>query len=442
MSDIAISIHTDDGKIHDIDAPADITTQECVCELLQGLELARTGVSADEWRLFDKNTGRALDPKLTLGQSGVCSGHALSLRKTSASESVACARCRIENPTGSRFCKSCGSVLGVHELQSDVKIHVVTLDGKSHSTEVALRLKASTLLAEFSDSPKMASEAEDAAPLYLVDQETGTALDPVKSLLENGVREGHHLCVRQAAPVAQMPIRAEKPIRVPSGTPIISPRKQRKFKARDLAGISIGVLVLLGVAGFLTYNHKPPAITVSPGASSLWASQRQEFKAIFSNGSDQQVRWSINPEIGSISSQGLYVAPPVIDAYHALEVTAKSKTHPEMAASAIIMLQQSSDPSYRKPEPAEPVEITLAPHSTSLWALEQQKFKPHIQGTTNTAVTWSLDPPVGTISHNGLYTAPARTMARRSVRIIATSQADITKSAEAVIALKPSIAGR
>jgi hypothetical protein len=252
MTDIAISIHTDDGKIHDIDAPVDITTQECVCELLQGLELTRLGVSPEEWRLFDKNTGRALDPKLTLGRNGVSSGHALSLRNAPAGEGAACARCRIENPTGSRFCKSCGSVLGIHELQDDVKIHVVTLDGKSHSTEVALWLKASTLLAEFSESPEMVPEVEDAAPFYLVDLETGIALDPAKSLVENGVREGHRLCVRQAAPVAQRPVPAEKPIGVLSGTPSLSPRKQVKIKARNLAGISIGIFVFLGVAGFLT----------------------------------------------------------------------------------------------------------------------------------------------------------------------------------------------
>ena len=58
MSDIAICIHTDDGEIHDIDAPADIKVQECVKELVSGLHLSatdRTGHAIDRC-VVDKST--------------------------------------------------------------------------------------------------------------------------------------------------------------------------------------------------------------------------------------------------------------------------------------------------------------------------------------------------------------------------------------------------
>jgi hypothetical protein len=43
-------------------------------------------------------------------------------------------------------------------------------------------------------------------------------------------------------------------------------------------------------------------------------------------------------------------------------------------------------------------------------------------------VTWSVSPNLGTVSSNGLYTAPASVATQQTMRVIATSVADPTKS--------------
>ena len=88
---------------------------------------------------------------------------------------------------------------------------------------------------------------------------------------------------------------------------------------------------------------------------------------------------------------------------------------------------------------AEPAgTITLCPSAISLGTAETQRFTANIAGASNTAVTWSLTPPLGTIV-NGLYTAPIRipTGQPSKVTVTATSVADATKAATAVITLIP-----
>ena len=86
------------------------------------------------------------------------------------------------------------------------------------------------------------------------------------------------------------------------------------------------------------------------------------------------------------------------------------------------------------------VSIWLGPASVTLSANgQQQQFSVTISGTSNTAVTWSMSPSLGTLSANGLYTAPYPGIitSTRTVTITATSQADTTKSATATVTINP-----
>jgi hypothetical protein len=58
---------------------------------------------------------------------------------------------------------------------------------------------------------------------------------------------------------------------------------------------------------------------------------------------------------------------------------------------------------------------------------------------SNTAVTWSLSPVVGSITAAGLYTAPASISSSQTLTVKATSVADPTKSATATAALNPPV---
>jgi len=75
-----------------------------------------------------------------------------------------------------------------------------------------------------------------------------------------------------------------------------------------------------------------------------------------------------------------------------------------------------------------PVAVSISPTSVSLVTGGIQQFTPTVTGTTNTAVTWTATG--GTVSTNGLYTAPGTAGA---YTVTATSAADTAKSASATV---------
>jgi hypothetical protein len=83
------------------------------------------------------------------------------------------------------------------------------------------------------------------------------------------------------------------------------------------------------------------------------------------------------------------------------------------------------------------VSISMTPPTASLSGGQTQQFTPTVTGSTNTAVTWSMNPStVGTLV-GGLYTAPATVSAVQNVVITATSVADPTQSASSTVTLNP-----
>jgi hypothetical protein len=83
------------------------------------------------------------------------------------------------------------------------------------------------------------------------------------------------------------------------------------------------------------------------------------------------------------------------------------------------------------------VSVSLSPATLSLDGAQTQLFTATVTGTTNTAVTWSMSPSLGTLSASGLYSAPNIIAALTSVQVTATSVADPTKFATSTISLVP-----
>jgi hypothetical protein len=87
------------------------------------------------------------------------------------------------------------------------------------------------------------------------------------------------------------------------------------------------------------------------------------------------------------------------------------------------------------------VAITISPTTASVAGGATQAFTATVTGSTNTAVTWQVngenggDTIIGTVSSTGLYTAPNVLPSTTSVTVTATSQADTTKVASAVVTL-------
>ena len=175
---------------------------------------------------------------------------------------------------------------------------------------------------------------------------------------------------------------------------------------------------------FLYVSTASTAVAVNPSSASLIASQTQQFTATVTGNPNTSVTWSINPNVGSISAAGLYTAPSSIASAQSVTVTATSAADNTKSASATVNLA--------------PVAVTVGPGTSSLAASQTQQFTPTVTGTTNTSVTWTINPSnAGSISAAGLYTAPASIASLQTVTVTATSAADNTKSGTATVTLNP-----
>jgi probable HAF family extracellular repeat protein len=88
--------------------------------------------------------------------------------------------------------------------------------------------------------------------------------------------------------------------------------------------------------------------------------------------------------------------------------------------------------------------VTVAPPSASVPVGKTQQFTATVQGTTNTAVSWSVNgtpggnSTVGTITSEGLYTAPTTVPTPAAVSVSATSQAQSNVKASATVTVTTS----
>lgn len=148
-------------------------------------------------------------------------------------------------------------------------------------------------------------------------------------------------------------------------------------------------------------NTPPPiTVTVSPTTANLAVSTNQQFTATVTGTNNTSVTWSVdgvtggNTTVGTINTSGLYAAPATAGGH---TVTATSVADTSKSASAAVAV----------------ISLTVAPSTVNLAQLGVQQFTATVQGTTNNAVTWSVNGVaggnnmVGTITSGGLYTAPA-----------------------------------
>jgi hypothetical protein len=178
----------------------------------------------------------------------------------------------------------------------------------------------------------------------------------------------------------------------------------------------------------------PPvdALNVSPASVSLGPLQTHQFTVNISAALRQRkvilyaVIWSVSPPVGSITAAGLYTAPPSIAASQAVTVTATNLTNPSVSAKATVTLNPGES-------------VTVSPASGSLTQSQTQSFFATVTGSSNIGVIWSLTPLVGSITADGLYTAPISITSPQAVTVKATSLADPSKSASAAVTLIPAV---
>ena len=96
--------------------------------------------------------------------------------------------------------------------------------------------------------------------------------------------------------------------------------------------------------------------------------------------------------------------------------------------------------------PSPSVTVTVSSSSSSVLLGNTQQFTATVTGTSNTAVTWSVNgvpggnATAGTIASTGVYTAPKVLPSPANVTIQATSQADSSASGQAALTITSDIA--
>jgi hypothetical protein len=81
MQEMNLEVFTQGGDNHKVEAPPDMSGEEFLRGLINGLRLPTTDAEGRpiNWRIDNKDTGRAIDQARTLAENGVCDGHRLSM---------------------------------------------------------------------------------------------------------------------------------------------------------------------------------------------------------------------------------------------------------------------------------------------------------------------------------------------------------------------------
>ncbi|BDU71781.1 beta strand repeat-containing protein [Mesoterricola silvestris] len=198
---------------------------------------------------------------------------------------------------------------------------------------------------------------------------------------------------------------------------------------------SKGVTVLAG-----TPTATPITVAASPSSLSMTTGAAASVSATVSGSTNTAVTWTVdgvtggNSTVGTLSGTGstvTYTAPATAGS-HTLKATSAANT----ASSATVAVTVS----------APAVQVTTSPSSLCLLVSASGSVTASVSGSTNTAVTWTVDgvtggnSTVGTLSGTGstvTYTAPA---AAGSHTLKATSAANPAYSASVAVTVAAPVA--
>ncbi|MGB8930713.1 MAG: hypothetical protein WCC48_05625, partial [Anaeromyxobacteraceae bacterium] len=162
------------------------------------------------------------------------------------------------------------------------------------------------------------------------------------------------------------------------------------------------------------------AVAVDPLAVQVLPSGTAAFAATVTGAANTSVQFLVAEAAGgSVDASGKYLAPATTGVYH---VIARSLADSTVEATATVTVT------------ATPViAVGVSPASVSLSPGATQTFTASVTGTSNLAVTWTVQEATGcgSITSAGLYTAGTNA----TCHVVATSSADNTKFGVAFIAI-------
>jgi hypothetical protein len=200
------------------------------------------------------------------------------------------------------------------------------------------------------------------------------------------------------------------------------------------AVLSLCLMAFVVSCGTGSRKSTPPpvAVSVSPTSATIGEGNQQQFVAAVLNSSDVSVNWMVdnvqsgNSSVGTINAAGLYTAPFSPGTH---SISAVSKADPTKSATATLTVTRT-------------ITVAVSPATATVLAGTNQQFTSTVTGTSNFGVTWSVDgvrggnSSVGTITINGLYTAPA---SAGQHTILASSVVDRGSTGNAQVTVPPGI---
>ncbi len=195
----------------------------------------------------------------------------------------------------------------------------------------------------------------------------------------------------------------------------------------------------------ITVTAVTVGVTISPTSANVIAGQSKpiQFTYTVSGATNTNVTWKLsgtgctNAPCGTLSASGLYTPPAsaITQAPQTDTVTVTSQADTTKSASAQVIITNPVSISIISPSGSFSIEVGA---SEDLIAM--------VSGSQNTAVIWSVigsgcnGKPCGTITQAGHYVAPTTLASSATDSIVATAQADSTKSAstQAIIFLPAS----
>ncbi len=172
-------------------------------------------------------------------------------------------------------------------------------------------------------------------------------------------------------------------------------------------------------------------VTISPKTQTVNAGTSFKFNATIENADeDPSLKWEVlgGNQNGTIEQDGYYTAPDAVP--NPPDVTIKVTSNFDTSASdtAIVTV-------------AKPIEVEVSPNFVYVNVTKTQQFTATVKNTSNQSVTWSVygGASNGTINAAGLYIAPANVPNPNIVSVLATSDADPTKSGGAQVVIAPPV---
>ena len=181
-------------------------------------------------------------------------------------------------------------------------------------------------------------------------------------------------------------------------------------------------------------------VSVSPASVNIQLSKTQQFTATVTGSSNTGVTWQVagvnggNSSVGTISSSGLYTAPSSATTPLAVSISAVSDVDATKSASASVVVHGA-------------ITVAVSPNSARVQTFHSQQFAAQVSGASTSGVTWQVNgitggnSSVGTISTEGIYTAPSvvptsasgNTRKTTTVSVTAISQQDSTATGSAIV---------